>query len=499
MDTELQMQDLLLLPMSHYIVTALVALLASVVVGLLLKNTWSNRWQVMRQHEIQSAEDMNLAEHQNLREQLHQRDIELAKLSAELQSRDERLSRQQDKLTLLEPFEGKYLQLEARLDAQVRHQEQERKLLEETKLQLFQEFELAANKLFDSKHQQFTQSSRAGIEQVLTPFREQLREFNKRVEDVYHKENSQRNQLVGQIVELQKQARQVGQEANNLAAALKGDNKLQGNWGEVILERVLEESGLQKGREYDTQKSHSDELGKRYKPDVILHLPEGKDIIIDAKVSLIDFQRYCQAEGALEKQSAMKRHIESMRTHVRELANKRYDQLEGVRSLDFVFIFVPIEPAFSVAMQNAPTLFKEAYDKNIVLVSPSSLMVALRTVETLWRYEKQNRNAEAIALSAGKLYDQFVMVVEAIEELGKQLDKTKDIHTLTKKRLSTGRGNLVKRIEQLRNLGAKTSRNLSGKLIRDSAEEIESSEGDLLSFDNDDVEKAEQEIEESEL
>lgn len=499
MDTELQMQDLLLLPISHYLLTALAVLLVSVVVGILLRNVQRNRWQVIRQQEIQSAEGLHLAQCQSFTQRLHEKEIELAKLSTESQSRNERLDRQQDKLTHLEQYEAKYLQLEARLDAQACHQEQERKLLEETKLQLFKEFELAANKLFESKHQQFSQSSRAGMEQVLTPFREQLREFHKRVDDVYHKENSERNQLVGQIVELQKQAQQVGQDANNLAAALKGDNKLQGNWGEVILERVLEESGLQKGREYETQKTYSDELGKRYKPDVIVHLPEDKDIIIDAKVSLIDFQRYCQAEEDHEKQSALKRHIESMRTHVRELANKRYDQLVGVRSLDFVFIFVPIEPAFSVAMQYAPALFKEAYDKNIVLVSPSSLMVALRTVETLWRYEKQNRNAEVIALSAGKLYDQFVMIVEAIDELGKQLDKTKETYTLTKKRLSSGRGNLVRRIEMLRDLGAKTSRTLPSKLVSEATEAVDVRERDLLSLDNDKVAESESEIMESEL
>jgi Uncharacterized protein conserved in bacteria len=234
--------------------------------------------------------------------------------------------------------------LETRLEEQQLQQAREKLLLEETKRQLFGEFELAANKLFESKQKQFSESSRLNIENVLTPFKDQLKDFKKRVEDVYHKENSERNQLVGHIAELQKQAQKISGEANNLAHALKGDNKAQGGWGEIILERLLEQSGLEKGREYETQKTHLSEAGKRFKPDVIVHLPEGKDIVVDAKVSLVDYERFCSLEDVAERELALKRHVESLRAHIKGLSLKQYEQLEGcAHSISCLFLF-PLRP-----------------------------------------------------------------------------------------------------------------------------------------------------------
>ncbi|WP_245792222.1 DNA recombination protein RmuC [Teredinibacter waterburyi] len=396
--------------------------------------------------------------------QVHQQALETARLQAELRAAQSRVESLGGELNELHTLRARYVQAETRLSEQQLQREQEKRLLDETKQQLFREFELAANKLFDAKQAQFTSSSRSTIEAVITPFKEQLKDFHKKVDDVYSKENNQRNQLLGQISELQKQATKISADANNLAAALKGDNKAQGNWGEIILERLLEQSGLEKGREYTTQKSHADAEGKRYKPDVIVHLPEGKDIVIDSKVSLVDYERFCVEQDTSARETLLKRHVDSLRAHIKGLSLKQYEQLEGVRTLDFVFIFVPIEAAYITAIQAAPALFKEAYDKNIVLVSPSSLMVALRTVETLWRYEKQNTNAETIAASAGKLYDQFVMVVAAIEDIGSHLDRATRAYDTTRKRLTDGRGNLIRRVENLRDLGAKTSKNLPDKL-----------------------------------
>lgn len=408
-----------------------------------------------------------------LASEIHIKEVELARKTTMLEAQEKRLSDTQSEIEKYRAVKEEYLQLQARFEEQLARQKSEQKLIEETKTVLFKEFELAANNLFEAKKQNFDQSNRVNMETVLSPFKEQLNTFNKRIEDIYHKENSQRNQLVGQIAELQKQAQQISQDANNLASALKGDNKIQGNWGEIVLERLLEQSGLEKGREYETQQSYRDEDGKRFKPDVIVHLPDNKDIVIDAKMSLLDYERYCCETEQDAREKALKAHVESIRTHIKGLSLKSYEQLEGIRTLDFVFIFVPVEAAYVLAIQSSPNLFKEAYDKNIVLVSPSSLMVALRTVETIWRYEKQNANAEAIARSAGKIYDQFVLFVEALEDVGKNIDRAKVSYNKSYERLASGRGNVLRRVETLRKLGAKATRTLSGSALSTLAEEDE--------------------------
>lgn len=418
--------------------------------------------------KIQKLRDEWMLDHEGKLAQaanaLHQKDLDLARREAELVSAGHEIADLKSRLDKLQEYKERYVQIQTRFEEQAAHLQAEKSLMDKTREHLFKEFELAANKLFESKQEKFTATSRQSMEAMLMPFREQLKAFNQRVEDVYHKENSQRNQLIGQIAELQKQTVKISSEANNLANALKGDNKTQGNWGEIVLERLLEQSGLQKGSEYETQRQYANEMGNRLRPDVIVHLPEGKDIVIDSKVSLVDYERYSQLNDVSGREDALKRHVDSIRSHIRGLSLKNYEQLEGVRTLDFVFIFVPVEAAYIAAMQAAPSLFKEGYDKNIVLVSPSSLMVALRTVETLWRYEKQNKNAEKIAESAGKLYDQFVMLINAMEEVGQYLGKTTKAYDTVFKRLNSGRGNLVKRVEDLRILGAKTSRQLPEKM-----------------------------------
>ena len=454
------MNDLMLLPLAHYLaVSALTGFITLLIAFMWLRQASKTAQQNMAS-AISSLQAQALVRENTLKEQLRQTELTSVRRETALEGAQQQLDALRKELSAFATYKARCIQLETRLEEQQLQQAREKLLLEETKRQLFGEFELAANKLFESKQKQFSESSRLNIENVLTPFKDQLKDFKKRVEDVYHKENSERNQLVGHIAELQKQAQKISGEANNLAHALKGDNKAQGGWGEIILERLLEQSGLEKGREYETQKTHLSEAGKRFKPDVIVHLPEGKDIVVDAKVSLVDYERFCSLEDVAERELALKRHVESLRAHIKGLSLKQYEQLEGVRTLDFVFIFVPVEAAYVAAIQAAPALFKEAYDKNIVLVSPSSLMVALRTVETLWRYEKQNNNAEEIAKSAGKLYDQFVLLLASIDDIGKFLEKASEAYETTRKRLSDGRGNLVRRVEHLRDLGAKTSRNI---------------------------------------
>lgn len=454
-------------------------LAASAVAVFLLLTGALLAWQRLRFHrreslriqtDLQSRMDDILRLRTIDAEQLTEKARLIASLETQVEQLDKQLGSSQEKVHQLTQAKEEFIQLQARMEekeAQIKSKEQ---IIEESKTTLLKEFELAANKLYETKQQSFTQTSKQNLEAVLSPFREQLKGFNKQVEEVYHKENTQRNQLIGQINELQKQAKQISEDANNLAGALKGDNKAQGQWGEIILERLLEQSGLEKGREYETQASYKSEEGKRYRPDVIIHLPEDKDIVVDSKVSLVDYERYVNAEDEDSRERCLKAHVESVRTHLNGLSLKKYEQLEGIRTLDFVFMFIPIEAAYVAAVQSTPNLFKEAYDKNIMVVSPSSLMVALRTVETMWRYEKQNANAEKIAVSAGRLYDQFVLVLAALDDVGNHLNKAGESYETALKRISHGKGNVLKRIDDLKKLGAKASKKLP-KQYQDQLEE----------------------------
>ncbi len=386
-------------------------------------------------------------DYDEIKQRLQQRDIEFRQLSIEHESGVVKMA------------------------AETKALEEKMALLKDAKEQLNNEFTLLANRIFEEKQANFSEQSQQNIKASVDPLREQIESFRKKVEDAYDKENAERNKLVGHILELQKQTQQIGLDAINLTNALKGDNKAQGSWGEVILERLLEQSGLQKGIEYDVQVSLQNEAGQRRHPDVIVRLPEEKDIVIDSKVSLVHYEQAVSAIDDKARQEALKRHVVSMRTHIQQLSHKSYEKLEGIRSLDFVFLFVPIEAAFMAAMQQDPMLFQDAYDKHIILVSPTTLMATLRTVENIWRYEKQNRNAEEIARQAGGLYDQFALMLEAFSDIGKQLEKAQEAYDLTQKRWSTGRGNVIRRIEQLRKLGAKTKKRLALDVEDDSADE----------------------------
>ena len=350
--------------------------------------------------------------------------------------------------------------LEEKLSSQQQQYESQLKLLQDAKQMLTQEFENLANRIFDEKQTKFSAQSKEALEVSLSPLRRDIGDFRKQVESVYDKENADRNKLVGQISELQKQTMQISADAVSLANALRGDNKAQGNWGEFVLEKLLEDSGLTNGREYDTQVALKDEDGRRRNPDVIIHLPEGRDIVIDAKVSLVDYERYFHAEDEDTKQQCLNQHLASLKAHIRGLSGKDYESLEGVNSLDFVLIFIPVESAFMLALDQAPDMMRDAYDRGIIVVSPSTLMVTLRTIKNLWRYADQNRNAQVIADKAGGLYDQFVLYIEALEDVGRHLDKSRDVWDTAHKRLVSGRGNLVRRSEELKKLGAKAKKSI---------------------------------------
>jgi DNA recombination protein RmuC len=362
-------------------------------------------------------------------------------------------------------FRAEMAELETVIDKERKQADEKIALLNDARDQLKNEFKILAQKIFEDKGLKFTDQNRANMDQILGPLREQLGEFKKRVEDVYDREARDRTALFNEISHLKELNQRISREAINLTRALKGDSKARGNWGEVILERVLEASGLQKGREYDVQVSLSDSQGKRYQPDVIVHLPEGKQVIIDAKVALTAYETYYSAEDSAEKATALDAHINSLRTHVKGLAGKSYEDLEGVRSLDFVLMFIPIEAAFLAAVEKDRNLFSEAFDKNIILVSPSTLLVTLRTIQNIWRYEYQNRYALEIAKKAGGLYDKFVGFVEGLEEVGKQLDRARDAYRTTHNRLVSGKGNLVRRTQELKALGVKAGKELSPEMI----------------------------------
>lgn len=367
-------------------------------------------------------------------------------------------------------------ELKTRLEQERKNFAEQLALLQNAKVELAKEFENIANKIFDNKQQQFNVNSKSLLDNTLDPLKLQLTEFRKKVEDVYEKENADRNRLSGQVVELQKQAQKIGEDAVNLAQALKGNSKAQGNWGEVVLERLLEESGLQKGREYDTQVNFTSSDGSRLMPDVIIHLPENKDIVIDAKCSLVDYEKFCSSDDETERKFYLNAHVNSLRSHIKSLSIKDYEKLDGIKALDFVFIFIPIEAAFMFALQHEPGLYREAYDRHIILVSPTTLLATLRTVENIWRYEKQNKNAERIAKEAGALHDQFVLLLESLDAIGNSLNKAQEAYSKTRDRLQNGRGNLVKRVDDIRRLGAKTKKSIAGHLLEDAGVEPEPEE-----------------------
>jgi DNA recombination protein RmuC len=352
-------------------------------------------------------------------------------------------------------------ELQTRLTLQQQEFARREQLLLESRQLFEREFHQVASRLLDEKSERITLQNRTQVGELLSPLREQLQDFRRKVEDVYDKESKDRVALHREISLLRDLNVRISHEAENLVKALKGDNKAQGNWGELVLERVLELSGLVKGREFEVQASYRTADGQWLRPDVVVHLPDGKDVVIDSKVSLLHWDAYCAAQNDNDAAEALRGHVQSLRAHVRGLSGKQYENLPGLRSLDFVLLFIPIEAAFLKLMEAEPEVFTEAYAKGLMLVCPSTLLATLRTIQNLWRYEYQNRNALRIAECAGGLHDQFVMVIDSIKELGDRLSKTSQSYDNLWKRMVDGKGNVIKRVAELESLGAKTRRKLS--------------------------------------
>ena len=338
-------------------------------------------------------------------------------------------------------------------------------LLNEAKTELKDQFKTLANEIFAEKEKKFSQQNKQSLDAIIAPFSQQLHDFRKKVDAVYQHEGEQRASLLNEVKNLKNLNQQLNNEAINLTQALKGDKKLQGTWGELILERVLEQSGLRKGYEYEVQGGFRDLENKMLKPDVIIHLPHNKDIIVDSKVSLVAYEKYASAASETQQQMALKEHITAIDQHLKSLSEKDYSNLGGIKTLDFVLMFVPIEPAFMLAFQHSEKLFTDAFERKIIVVTPTTLLATLKTIESLWRFEKQNHNAREIADKAGNLYDKFRGFIEDIEKLGKQIDTTQSTFHDAINKLTHGKGNLVNQAQQLLNLGVKVKKEIPKSVL----------------------------------
>lgn len=332
------------------------------------------------------------------------------------------------------------------------------------------EFENLAARLLEEKSAKFLEQNQQHLGTLLNPLRERLGEFRERMEKIHTEEEKSAAALGFQLKSLHELNRQMAEEAGNLTSALKGQSKTQGSWGELVLERILEKCGLTKGVEYETQTSYQDDDGARRMPDVVIHLPERKNLIIDAKVSLTAYEKAVNAASEGLRASALREHVLSVRRHVEELAKKDYPGLKSLQSPDFVLMFVPVEPALHLALQEDPALYGDAFEKNVVLVSSSTLLIALRAVESVWRHHKQTVNAQEIARQAGNLHDAFVNFTQSLEDIGSRLDQAKVAYDTALSRLATGRGNLVKRTLELQKLGARSDKQLPAGIAARSEE-----------------------------
>ncbi len=327
------------------------------------------------------------------------------------------------------------------------------------------EFENLANKIFKEKGNEFTEQNKEKLSEILNPLKEKISDFEKKVEETNKESIKGHASLKEQLQMLKEMNQQVTQEAKNLTTALKGQSKTQGNWGEFILESILEKSGLVKGREYVVQESITSESGKRFQPDVIINLPENKSIIIDSKVSLVGYEKFVSSEDEHEKQLGLREHINSIRSHIKNLSGKNYQNLYQLESLDFVLMFMPIEPAFAIAVQSDASIFTDAFEQNIVIVSPSTLLATLRTISSIWRQENQNKNAIEIARQSGEMLDKFTAFVDDLISVGKGLISAKDNYDKAMNKLTEGRGNLISRSEKIKKLGAKASKTLPQAIL----------------------------------
>ncbi|MDK9755690.1 DNA recombination protein RmuC [Vibrio sp. D173a] len=469
------------------------ATISGVAVGWLVKQRFATQTQLLEQ-QLSSEKQLHQQQleqvKQNLsdaQQELDELDDERDKAAFEVRQTHGKLMAAMEKLRYFEAVKqerqqyfdelGQMREHKSRLETQLREQQarheqinqanaEKLQILEQAETRLKQQFEHLANQLFEEKTAKVDMQNRQSLEGLLSPLKEQLEGFKKQVNDSFSQEAKERHTLVHELKNLQRLNEHMTREAVNLTQALKGDNKQQGNWGEVVLARVLAESGLREGHEYQTQVSLQNEAGKRYQPDVIVHLPQNKQVVVDSKMALVAYERYFNAENDIQREQALSDHLAALRAHIKGLSLKDYHQLKGIQSLDYVLMFIPVEPAFQVAIQADPSLVKDAMEQNIILVSPTTLLVALRTIDNLWRNERQNENAQLIAERAAKLYDKLRLFVDDMEGLGGALDKANQTYQGAMNKLATGRGNVIRQAESFKQLGVEVKRPISPDLAQ---------------------------------
>ncbi|MBE9600675.1 DNA recombination protein RmuC [Pedobacter sp. MC2016-24] len=360
---------------------------------------------------------------------------------------------------------SKLIKAEEALLSQREKQAEQEKYIAELQERFKMEFENIANKILDAKTEKFTLHNKDNMDAILNPLKENIKAFEVKVDKVYKAESDERNILKGVISQLMDQSKQIQEDANNLTRALKGDSKKQGNWGEVILERVLERSGLIKDREYRIQTSLNSFEGSRMQPDVIIDLPDDKHIIVDSKVSLVAYERLVTADTDEEREIQLKQHLISIKNHIQGLSGKNYQELHQINSPDFVLLFIPIESSFGIAVQQDAELFNYAWDRKVVIVSPSTLLATLRTIASIWKQERQNRNVLEIARLSGSMYDKFVGFLADMEAIGRNIKLSQDAYEKALNKLSTGAGNLSNTSEKIKKLGAKATKQIDTKFL----------------------------------
>lgn len=417
---------------------------------------------------LQNALKVSKSAYQQLASEKGQALVELAKymerermLSATEEKLERSLHKEREERSSIErTLEGTNAFLQAQQEKYQEQQQEMARIREQFQL----EFQHMANKILEEKTQKFTASNQLNISQILDPLKEKIKTFEEKVERTYQQESAERHVLKGVVEQLMQQSLLIKDEANSLTKALKGDNKRQGNWGEIILERVLERSGLVKDSEYTLQTVFKED-DKRKIPDAIIMLPEDKHLVIDSKVSLTAYEKWSNAEDDEEQALLIKQHVQSIENHVRELSAKNYHDLYGIHSPDFVLLFMPIESALSAAVRSRPELFSDAWDRKVVIVSPSTLLATLRTIASVWVQERQNRNVLEIAKEAGALYDKFVGFLQDMQQLEGYIQKAGEKHQDAMKKLSSGAGNVIRKVENLKVLGAKANKQIDPKYL----------------------------------
>lgn len=439
-----------------------VALLIGILIGRILSKASNSSEKMVFEERINSF----VREIENYKQHILQikKDFEnqLNVLSSE---KNTLLNEKQSLLVSLSRKETEYNNL------QQKNQEQKQEV-EEIQAKFTKEFENLANKILEEKSTKFTEQNKENIKNILNPLQEKIQLFEKKVEDSQKENIGIHASLKEQLIHLQTQNLKITQEAENLTKALKGDSKMQGNWGELVLERVLEKSGLEKDREYFVQQSFQTEEGKRVMPDVVIHLPDNKKMVIDSKVSLTAYERYVNEQDQTLQQTHIKEHVNSIKRHIEQLSDKSYQDIYKMESPDFILLFIPIEPAFAIALNSDSLLYNKAFEKNIVIVTPTTLLATLRTIDSMWTNQKQQENAFEIARLAGTLYDKFEGFVNDLIRIGKKMDEAKIEYSGAMNKLVEGRGNVITTIEKLKKMGAKTQKSLPENLIK-RAEELE--------------------------